>query len=636
MAIKKQAATDPTNAPDRYWGTSQDTKPNQNVRYPSLFIEQDSGNVFFWDDSIEDWVIFGEQSGGGGMENPMSAAGDIIIGGDSGTPTRLAIGSNGKVLKSDGTTLSWQNESGLTEVKASDVNSESTPSGKVLKADGLGGASWQDDTEGTPVEANPTLAGTESELTGLKVGNTKYKIPDPGMSNPMTTVGDVIIAGANGAPTRLGVGASGKVLKSNGTTVSWQDDETGLTEVKAANVNSESTPSGKVLKSNGSGGASWQDDTEGTHVEANPTLAGTEDNLTGLEVGNTKYKIPDPGMTNPMSAQGDIIVGGSSGAPTRLAKGANGKVLKSTSNGLAWADDEKGLTEVKASDINSQSATSGKVLKANGSGGASWEDEAGGGMSNPMTTEGDIIVGGVSGAPTRLAKGSIGKVLKVTNDGIGWDNPPSGVGEYIEVGSDAVLIIPQRSEIGTDHDNCLLLRITQDFVNAFGYNYTFVFDPDGEGTTYFESGGIYDRQIQTPFPIDSNADDPYLFIRFCADDAKYDTEGLVLQAPAVVASAGDSSGGISLSYIREGELTPGDSYSPHIIIDPNDIPVLEIHLPEGVPVGPILINREYYVNDQKVSLSDEQLATLARSLVVYISEQTPYETRTSIDFEGGS
>ena len=31
--------------------------------------------------------------------------------------------------------------------------------------------------EGTEVVANPTLAGTESALTGLQVGDTKYKVP---------------------------------------------------------------------------------------------------------------------------------------------------------------------------------------------------------------------------------------------------------------------------------------------------------------------------------------------------------------------------------------------------------------------------------------------------------------------------
>lgn len=34
-----------------------------------------------------------------GMENPMTTAGDIIIGGENGTPTRLGIGTEGQVLK---------------------------------------------------------------------------------------------------------------------------------------------------------------------------------------------------------------------------------------------------------------------------------------------------------------------------------------------------------------------------------------------------------------------------------------------------------------------------------------------------------------------------------------------------------
>ena len=58
------------------------------------------------------------------------------------------------------------------------------------------------------VVANPTLAGTEADLTGLQVGNTKYTVP------------------------------------------------------------------------------------QGTPVVANPTLAGTEADLTGLQVGTTKYKVP--------------------------------------------------------------------------------------------------------------------------------------------------------------------------------------------------------------------------------------------------------------------------------------------------------------------------------------------------------
>ena len=42
-------------------------------------------------------------------------------------------------------------------------------------------------------------------------------------------------------------------------------------------------------------------------------------------------------LTNPMTASGDIIYGGTSGAPTRLAKGSDGQVLKLASGVPSWA-----------------------------------------------------------------------------------------------------------------------------------------------------------------------------------------------------------------------------------------------------------------------------------------------------------
>lgn len=44
------------------------------------------------------------------------------------------------------------------------------------------------------------------------------------------------------------------------------------------------------------------------------------------------------------------------------------------------------------------------------------------GMTNPMTTAGDIIVGGTSGAPERLAKGTTGYLLGANANGLGWTN----------------------------------------------------------------------------------------------------------------------------------------------------------------------------------------------------------------------
>ena len=41
------------------------------------------------------------------LTNPMTAAGDLIVGGTSGAATRLGIGANTYVLTSNGTTATW-------------------------------------------------------------------------------------------------------------------------------------------------------------------------------------------------------------------------------------------------------------------------------------------------------------------------------------------------------------------------------------------------------------------------------------------------------------------------------------------------------------------------------------------------
>lgn len=57
------------------------------------------------------------------------------------------------------------------------IKSTGVPAGKVLSADGEGGASWEDGGSGsTTVIANPTLAGSEDSLIGLQVDNMKYKL----------------------------------------------------------------------------------------------------------------------------------------------------------------------------------------------------------------------------------------------------------------------------------------------------------------------------------------------------------------------------------------------------------------------------------------------------------------------------
>lgn len=99
-------------------------------------------------------IALAVNQGSTGSINPMTTAGDTIIGGASGVSTRLAAGAT---------------------------------SGHVLTSNGAGAApSWQ------------ASAG--------------------GFANPMTTGGDLIYGGASGVATRLANGTAGYLLQSNGTT----------------------------------------------------------------------------------------------------------------------------------------------------------------------------------------------------------------------------------------------------------------------------------------------------------------------------------------------------------------------------------------------------------------------------------
>lgn len=62
--------------------------------------------------------------------------------------------------------------------------------------------------------------------------------------------------------------------------------------------------------------------------------------------GEYELITPSSGMTNPMTTEGDIIYGASSGTPTRLAKGTQGQVLTMGASYPQWANAASGITEI--------------------------------------------------------------------------------------------------------------------------------------------------------------------------------------------------------------------------------------------------------------------------------------------------
>lgn len=97
----------------------------------TIYSATDTGAITQSDGSS--WSTYATISSG--MADPMTTRGDIIIRNSSNTTARLAIGTSGKVLQSDGTDISWQTPSAVfSGAKAYHSTTQSIPNSTVTAA----------------------------------------------------------------------------------------------------------------------------------------------------------------------------------------------------------------------------------------------------------------------------------------------------------------------------------------------------------------------------------------------------------------------------------------------------------------------------------------------------------------------
>ena len=285
--------------------------------------------------------------GGGGSSSPVTTEGDVIVGNSSGEEARLAIGTNGQVLTSNGTTASWQDNDGAGDVvgpaSATDnaIARYDSTTGKLLQnsgatiddsgnltANNISGTNTGDQTSvsgtsgntdalnsaTTTVDVSAATAPTSGQvLTATSGTAATWQTPSSGFADPMTTDGDIIVRNASNTTVRLPAGTSGQLLTTNGSAAapSW--------ETVDFDSLSPMTTAGDIIY----GGASGT----GTRLAAG-TAGGV---LTTLGPGSAPAWSPPLSFDalSPMTTGGDIIYGGASGAGTRLANGSAGQVLTS-------------------------------------------------------------------------------------------------------------------------------------------------------------------------------------------------------------------------------------------------------------------------------------------------------------------
>lgn len=170
---------------------------------PSATLIKDTDTFYLIQDGV-DFQISGAvlRATLAGMNNPMTAKGDLIGGGDLGAPVRIAAGATDYLLSIDADkNLVWVPKPGIGPGDGM-INPMTAVNDMIVGGDA-----------GVALRL---VGGTEAQYITIKEGILVWAdLPVAGgaLPNPMEGVGDMIIGGAAGIAVRLERGTDGMTLK---------------------------------------------------------------------------------------------------------------------------------------------------------------------------------------------------------------------------------------------------------------------------------------------------------------------------------------------------------------------------------------------------------------------------------------
>lgn len=345
-----------------------------------------------------------------GMLNPMTTLGDIIVGAASGAPDRLPIGSEGQVLTVSSGSPAWatiptQTGDHKVLVDSSDTNPQYL--GVKLKSGaGINISYYNHDKMEIAslgqlkINSSGALGYLTDKLiqgSGITLTKTNNDITIAADTQP----GDHKVLASSGDPTPDYLGD--KLVQGTGITLTK-----GVSDITIA-----------------------ADTQNGDHK-----VLATTDDATGAGALADKLYVFSP------LVQSTATAGGVKRVTIRINAGTDGTVLTSNSGSVAWTTpatqtgDHKTIVDSNDTtpDYLASKLTAGSNVTITNNGSSLEISATDTGFANPMTAKGDLIVGGSAGSPYALSMGTAGQVLTSTGSDISWSNLPTKIDWVVNPG----------------------------------------------------------------------------------------------------------------------------------------------------------------------------------------------------------
>lgn len=371
--------------------------------------------------------------------SPITSTGDLIIGTGVNTASRLAIGTNGYILTSNGTTATWSAPpaTGVTsfQTSLSGLTPSTSTTGAVTLAGTLGVSSGGTGVTSSSGANSVVLRDSNANISAncLFEGFTSQAASGTTLVLTASSAQNIVITGSGGQTIQL----PNATTLPNGAIFTFNNNQSSGTIIvqNASSTTVCTLQSGSFIQisllSNSIAAGTWDyhNVAPSNASWSTNTLSWAGSYTSGTWNGNAIGAIYG-GTGQTAVATGDLLYGSATNTWSRLPAGTNGYVLTLSGGVPTWAASTGGVTSFSAGStgLTPNTATTGAITLA----GTLASGYGGTGFSTYTT--GDLLYASATNTLSKLGIGTNGQALVISGGVPSWGSAGGATGG----GTDAI------------------------------------------------------------------------------------------------------------------------------------------------------------------------------------------------------